>query len=85
MTIRDIVNACLSALEMGSDSVIFTMPKVIKTFPRGELLCIQQDGTRIVSYDVMKVLGYLKRHKLISVEKLEGNKLEVSILIKEGE
>lgn len=80
MTLREIVNECLSALNRGSDSVIFSMPKIIKTFPRGELLCVCPDGLRTVRYDVMKVLDYLKKNRLIEVNQVGEKKLEVIVL-----
>lgn len=41
-------------------------------FPRGELLCENHDGSRVYSYDPLKVLAWLAASGLIKV-KVEHN------------
>lgn len=58
MTLNDIVLKCLESLKRPGPlggHVIFTMPKVLRRFPKGELLCVGPNGDRVVMYDAMKI------------------------------
>lgn len=62
----DLARRCVEIINAGGTSVSVELPKgttmKIKGFGRGELLCVNSEGNRVVSYDVMKVLNTI--HKL---------------------
>ena len=80
MTVSELVNECLQSLGQGCERMTLTMPKVPKRFPRGELVAVTHEGLRVMRYDIMKVLGYLAKHKVIEVSRKSDKTLQVKIL-----
>lgn len=63
MTVNELESMCILAYLERRDSITLTFPagvKQIKGFPRGELLSINPQGLRNYSFDVLKMLVWLK-------------------------
>ena len=64
MTIDELKQACQSAIDSGSQSVVLvtSSTRLFRTRgPVGELLCENKNGERVVSFDAAKVLKYLEK------------------------
>lgn len=64
MTINELKQACQSAIESGSQSVVLVTAstRLFRTRgPFGELLCENRNGARVVRFDAAKVLKYLEK------------------------
>ena len=63
MTVNELESLCILAYLNRKDRVTLTFPRGVKQiagFPRGELLSVNSDGCRNYSFDVLKMLGWLK-------------------------
>lgn len=65
---NDLERRCVEIINAGGTSVSVELPKgaKIKGFGRGELLCVNSEGNRVVSYDAMKVLNAMRKIRRVS-------------------
>ena len=63
MTANELESLCILAYLARRDSITLTFPKgakQIKGFPRGELLSVNPEGLQNYSFDIIKMLAWLK-------------------------
>jgi len=75
MTANELESLCILAYLARRDSITLTFPKgvkQIKGFPRGELLSVNPEGLQNYSFDVMKMLAWLKSKWGVSPSALLG-------------
>lgn len=67
MTLDELKQACQTAIDSGSQSVILVTAstRLFRTRgPVGELLCENRNGARVVRFDAARVLKYLAKHEV---------------------
>lgn len=74
MSIEVMATEAAAAINAGQ-RMLLVRPKGMKMppkFPRGELLCENHSGSRVYSYDPMRVLAWLAANGLVKVDSSNG-------------
>ena len=61
---EELRGACEEALAAGREAITVVFPscfKPWKSFPRGELLCVNNEGEKVMRMSAQKLLDWLKR------------------------
>ncbi len=74
MKIPELAIACTEAIKAGIRLSLEMPDKRIKGWPRGELLCVNSRGRKVISYDPIKLLMALHKAGVVRIQLTDSGK-----------